>query len=328
MIDLTTNYLGLTLKNPLIIGSSGLTNSITKIKEFEEKGAGAIVLKSLFEEQILFDADQIINYHESNNDYPEALDYIKNYTEQNSIETYINLIKDAKKEVNIPIIASINCISKGEWVKIAKHIEMAGADALEINIFALPSNANLSSEAYEQIYFDIISDIKKHTSIPVAVKIGYYFSGLVHMIQRLSWTGIQGLVLFNRFFMPDIDLKNLHIKPTSLYSHPDELYNTLRWIALLSDEIKCNISATTGIHDAEGVIKLLLAGATTTQICSTLYIHGTSKVNEIITGLTDWMQQNNYKTIDEFRGKLNVKRIENPAQYYRVQYMKYHAGIE
>lgn len=327
-MNLSVTYLGLPLRSPLIIGSSGLTQSIDKIKEFATLGAGAVVLKSLFEEQILFDSQKTIAYTEGNNDYPEALDYIQNYTEQNSLQNYLNLIKDAKNAVDIPIIASINCVSKGEWIKFAKDIEEAGADALELNIFALPSNFSMSGSEYEKLYFDISSEVKKHMHIPVAIKIGHYFSGLVNMVQKLSWSGIQGLVLFNRFFMPDINIKKMEIHPTNLYSHPDEIYNTLRWVALLSDEITCDISASTGVHDEEGLIKMLLAGANSVQICSAIYLHGSMIIPRLLNGLTQWMQEHHFNSIDQFRGKLNVKHLENPAQYYRVQYMKYHAGIE
>ena len=322
MIDISTKYMGLQLKNPIIVGSSGLTKSIEKIKEFEAKGAAAIVLKSLFEEQILHDSNHLIENSEIYQDYPEATDYIQNIIKSNSVDEYLKLIKEAKKEVKIPIIASINCITPNEWVTIAKDIERAGADGLEINIFFLPHDFKTSSANYEKLYFDIIEKVKAQVKIPIALKIGYYFSGLVNTIQKLSWTGISSLVLFNRFFTADINLNTMKLQTSNILSSPSELAIPLRWIAILSGDIKCDISATTGIHDADGVIKQLLAGATTTQLCSTIYQNGADQIRIILEGLTQWMEKNNFKTIADFRGKFSIKKNENPSLFFRGQYMK------
>lgn len=323
MIDLSTKYMGLQLRNPIIVGSSGLTKSVEKIKEFEAKGAGAVVLKSLFEEQILHDSNHVIENSEIYHDYPEAADYIQNMTKSSYIDDYLKLIKEAKAAVKIPVIASINCISKSEWVSIAKDMEKAGADGLEINIFFLPYDININSAAYEKLYFDIIESIKAQVKIPIALKIGYYFSGLVNTVQRLSWTGISSLVMFNRFFTADINLDEMKLQPSNMFSSPNEMAIPLRWIAILSGDIRCDISATTGIHDANGVIKQLLAGATTTQICSTIYQNGSDQISKIVEGLTNWMEKKNYKTIADFRGKFCIKKNENPAMFFRGQYMKH-----
>lgn len=323
MIDLSTKYMGLELRNPIIVGSSGLTRSVEKIIEFEAKGAGAIVLKSLFEEQILHDSNHLIENTELYNDYPEAADYFQNITKSGYIDDYLKLIRDAKKAVKIPIIASINCISISEWVSIAKDIEKAGADALEINVFFLPYDVNISSAAYEKMYFDIIDKLKSQIRIPIALKIGYYFSGLVNTVRKLSWTGISSLVMFNRFFTADINLDEMKLQTSNIFSTPLELAIPLRWIAILSGDIKCDISATTGIHDADGVIKQLLAGATTTQICSTLYLNGSEQISKIIEDLTKWMEKKNYKSIADFRGNFSIKKNENPAMFFRGQYMKH-----
>lgn len=323
MVDLSTKYMGLQLKNPIIIGSSGLTKSVEKIKELEAKGAAAVVLKSLFEEQIINESDHLIKHSDTFHTYPEAADYISNVTKSHSVEDYLKLIRDIKKEVKIPIIASINCISLSEWVKIAKDIENAGADALEINVFFLPHNIDINGAGYEKFYFDIIEKIKVNVKIPIALKIGYYFSSLVHTVRKLSWTGIDSLVLFNRFLNPDININTMKIHASGIYSTPNELAIPLRWISLLSNEVKCDISATTGIHDSDAVVKQLLVGATTTQICSTIYINGTKQIEVILKGLTKWMEEHNYKSISDFRGKLSIKKADNPVLFHRTQYMKH-----
>lgn len=328
MVDLSTKYMGLHLKNPIIVGSSGLTKSVERIKELEAKGAGAVVLKSLFEEQIVHESNALINQSDTFNMYPEAADYIQNVTKSHSVDDYIQLIKDAKREVKIPIIASINCISLSEWVSIANDIENAGADALEINVFFLPHNIDIDGETYEKFYFDIIEKVKASVKIPIALKICYYFSSLVHTVRKLSWTGISSLVMFNRFIVPDIDIDSKKLHASNIFSSPSELSIPLRWIALLSDEVKCDISATTGIHDADGVIKQLLVGATTTQICSTIYINGTNQIEVILKGLTTWMERNNYKSIADFRGAMSLKKANNPVFFHRTQYMKHLFEVE
>lgn len=328
MVDLSTSYMGLKLKNPIIIGSSGLTKTVEKIKELEVKGAGAVVLKSLFEEQIVHNSNFLISQSDTFNMYPEAADYIQNATKSHTVGDYIQLIKDAKREVKIPIIASINCVSLSEWVSIAKDIESAGADALEINIFFLPNDIDTDGEGYEKRYFEIIEKLKATIRIPIALKISYYFSSLVHTVQKLSWTGINSLVLFNRFIVPDINLESRKLHASNIFSTPNEISIPLRWIALLSDEVNCDISATTGIHDAEGVIKQLLVGATTVQICSTIYLNGTNQIGVILKGLTDWMEKNNYKTITDFRGTMSLKKANNPVLFHRSQYMKHLFDVE
>ena len=328
MINLTTKYMGFQLKNPLIVASSGLTKSPEKIKDFENKGAGAVVLKSIFEEQIMAETNHIMEYPDSYNNYPEALDYIKNFTQQHSVSEYLKLIRDTKKEVKIPVFASINCVSMNEWINFARDIENAGADGLELNIFIMPADLNTTGAEHEKMYFDIIEKIKKTVKIPVALKISYYFSGLVNLMQKFSWSGIAALVMFNRFYTPDINIDTLRIQTSNVLSTPTEIGNSLRWIAMLSDKAGCDISASTGIHDASGVIKQLLVGATTTQLCSTLYINGSVRIQEILEDLTKWMEQKKYKNISDFRGKLSLKKADNPVLYHRVQYMKHLSDID
>lgn len=329
MKNLSTKYMGLNLKNPIIVGSSGLTNSVENIIKIEECGAGAVVLKSLFEEQIRYESSKaLMEDHEGLNYYPEALDYIGNYSKTHKINAYLDLIRDSKKATDLPVIASINCTSSAEWISFAKKIEEAGADALEINVFILPSDPNHSAEDNEKAYFDLAESILKQVKIPIALKISYYFSGLAKFVRQLSWTGIKGLVLFNRFFAPDIDIEQFKVTSTHVFSQPEELAQSLRWVAMLSDLVHCDISASTGIHDGKGVIKQLLAGATTVQVTSILYKNGFAMIPKMLSELESWMDRHHFKTIDEFRGKMSLKSTDNPAAYERVQFMKHFAGIE
>lgn len=328
MVNLETTYMGLKLKNPIIVGSSGLTNSVENIIEIEKKGAAAVVLKSLFEEQINFAAANTLQQDETANLYPEAGDYIRNYTRQNDVSNYLNLIKDAKSAVKIPIIASINCVSGDEWVAFAKRIEEAGADALELNVFVLPSDPNKNAEQNEAVYFEVIDEVLKVVSIPVALKISYYFSSLANMVTKLSWKDIKGLVLFNRFFSPDIDIETFEIKTSNVFSSPSDLAISLRWVAMLSSHVKCDIAASTGVHNGEAMIKLLLAGANAVQLASVLYKKGFKEISVMIEVLENWMERKNFNSIEQFRGKMGIDEAENPAAFERVQFMKHFSGIE
>ncbi|MEI6349266.1 MAG: dihydroorotate dehydrogenase-like protein [Bacteroidota bacterium] len=325
---LKTKYLGLELKSPIIAGSCGMTNSIEHLVELEKAGAGAIVLKSIFEEQIINEISQ--NIMEQNLDfmYPEAIDYIANYTEMYKLEEYIAFIREAKKSVAIPIIASINCSSAGEWTKYAKKIQDAGADAIELNIFVLPANVKITSDQYENQYFAIVDSIKKHVSIPIAVKTSVYFSAFAKMIEKLSWSGVNGFVMFNRFYSPDIDIENFKITSANVFSKGDEYTLPLRWTAILHDVIKSDICASTGIHDGETAIKMILAGANAVQVASALYKPGFQVITDMNNTIENWMERHNYKSVEEFRGKMSYKNIENPSAYQRIQFMKYFSGIE
>ena len=278
MINLETSYMGLKLKNPIIVGSSGLTNSVENVIEIEKNGAGAIVLKSLFEEQIMHSASSVLLQNVAANSYPEADDYIKNYTRSKDVERYLDLIRHSKTAVSIPIIASINCITWNEWITFAKQIEDAGADAIELNVFVLPSDPIKEGDANEATYFKVIENILKEVSIPVSLKISFYFSSLARTVVKLSWTGIKGIVLFNRFFSPDIDIENFEIKTSNVFSHPSELAMPLRWIAMLSHQVKCDLAASTGIHDGHAAIKQLLVGAKAVEVASVLYKKGFKEI--------------------------------------------------
>lgn len=323
MTNLETHYMGLKLKNPIVVASSGLTNSIEKIKDLEAAGAGAIVLKSIFEEQINNEVSHLIN-RDPQNLYPEAEDYIWNYTRNNSITRHINLLSEAKKETQIPIIASINCTTAAEWTVFAKDFENAGADALEINLFIVPTDRFKSSEEIEQLYLKVVSDIKKLVNIPISVKIGYYFTNLVSMSDKLMANGASALVLFNRFYEPDINIEKMQIVSSEVFSSPADIRRSLRWIGLISAQLpKVEIAASTGVHDGEAVIKLLLAGAQVTQVCSSIYINGSQVIAGMLSELSAFMKKNNFKSIGEFRGRLSYKTIDDPMLYERSQFMRY-----
>ena len=323
MTDLTTRYLGLTLKNPIIAASSGHTSTVHYVKELEENGVGAVVLKSIFEEEILNEFNRHMDSDDEFQSNIEFLDYFDYELKDDSVNKYVDLIKDVKTSVSIPVIASVNCVSAHEWTDFAKKIEEAGADALELNIFLMPSDTKKTGQEIEETYFNVIKKVLNSVKIPVAVKMSHYFSNLGNMIQRLSETGISGLVLFNRSYSPDIDINKMEIVSSNVFSKPEDYTLPLRWTALTSDHVKCSLAASTGIHDAKAMIKLLLAGASAVQVASTVYINGVGQMNKMLSELESWMNKNNYLNIDQFKGKLSQKNLKNPAEFERVQFMKY-----
>lgn len=344
MTDLQTTYLGLKLKNPLIAGSCGLTNSVSNIKKIAEKGVGAIVIKSIFEEQINVDTEKVIKDEVGGikmltqapdtmlsrrvHDYDEAYSYIYDFARRNTLDKYLSFIAEAKKAVDIPVIASINCVSNNNWHEFSKKIEEAGVDALELNIYILPSDWRRNSQDNENIYFDIIHEIKNYVNLPLSVKIGYYLSSLAQSVQKLSQTGIKGIVLFNRPYNPDFDIEKLELSHGSILSNETEFSQTLRWISILSGNVSCDLSASTGVHTWDAFVKHLLAGAKSIQIASALYKEGLDIIPEILDKTTSWMQRHHYENIDSFRGKFSKSKMENPAAIERVQFMRLYSGIE
>lgn len=320
--------MGLKLKNPIIVSSSGLTNSVSKIVKLVEAGAGAIVLKSLFEEQINQEINQEI-YKSEGLDYPEALDYMRGYVHEHSVKNYLDLISETKSKVNVPVIASINCYSANEWIDFAKQIEAAGADALELNVFVVNTDKNSSAADYEQLYYDVLENVAKTVKIPVAMKLGPYFSNLVNVVNRMAVSGAKGVVLFNRFFEPDIDINTMQITSSDVFSNTSELKRTLRWVAIVSSKVQgIHISASSGVHNSEGAIKQLLAGATTVQVCSAVYKGGPSVISQMLDEMDKWMASKGYSKVDEFRGAMNYTRIGEPQLYERSQFMKYFSNLE
>lgn len=320
--------MGLELRSPVIVGSSGLTKNVENIQEFEKYGAGAIVLKSIFEEQILNQMHRTLKELQQEYPYPEAFDYITNYTKANALDEYLQLITQARQAVNIPIIASINCVSASEWIEYARQFEQAGAHALELNIFILPSDYQKSADEIEKTYFDIIEKVLQSVSIPVSVKIGQHFTALAKTVITLSWTGIKGIVLFNRMYSPDIDINTMRISAANVFSDEHEYTLPLRWIALLSKKAHCDLAASTGIHNGEAAVKMLLAGASAIQICSVLYKQKAQVIEHINTFIEQWMVKHQYSNISEFKGKIHYTNDDHVAAFERVQFMKYFAGIE
>lgn len=323
MANLTTKYMGLELKNPLIVGSSGLTNSVEEIIELEKKGAGAVVLKSIFEEEILLEHKSVMDEVAADENNLEYYDYFDYKIKQDNINRYIKLITDVKKAVKIPVIASVNCTSAHEWTFFAKKIQDAGADAIELNAFILPSDLNRTAEQNEKIYFDLINAVKKEVTIPISLKISYYFSNLAAMIKKLSETGIAGVVLFNRFYSPDFDIDAQKVVSTHVLSSENDLPISLRWVAIMANRVKCDIAASTGVHNGQALIKQLLAGADAVQVVSAIYKHGTSHIEAMLKELEAWMDKNNYQNIASFKGNMSQENSHDPAAFERVQFMKY-----
>lgn len=320
MIDIKTQYAGLTLRNPLIVGSSGLTNNPERNKEFEKAGAGAIVLKSLFEEQIEMQSDVLLQ----NTDYPEAADYIRGYVKANQVNDYLDLIKKTKQVCTIPIIASINCYKADVWIDFARQIELAGADALEVNVFFMETDVMYNCEGMRDLYVNIVRKVKETVSIPVIIKISKMVGNIPALVNTLRVNGADGVVMFNRFYQPDIDINNMQIVSGNVFSNHSDLSDTIRWTAIISGKIpEISIASSTGVHDWEDVIKCLLAGASAVQMCSAVYTHGGEIISQVLTCMEEWMHQAHYQSVDQFRGKLNYNNIPDPALYERSQFMKY-----
>jgi len=325
MKDLRTSYMGLELKNPIIAGSCGLTGTLDGIVSMEKHGAGAVVLKSLFEEEILLEEKEQIKELEKNpliySGLSETLDYLDLHIREENLEKFLQLIRDAKKAVSIPIIGSINCISTIDWVHFTKKME----EALELNIFLNP--ADFKSKEFEKAYFQIIEKVMATVKIPVSLKISKYFTRLGLSVKALSETGVSGLVMFNRFYAPDIDIDNMELSTPQMFSSPEELYETLRWVAILSERVNVNIAASTGIHTGEDVVKMLLAGANAIQVVSTLYKNGPEQISRMLTFLDDWMSDKGFDSVEQFRGKISRMYGADPAAFERMQFMKHFSEI-
>ena len=317
---LGTRYAGLDLKNPIIIGSSGLTDSVDKIKDLEKAGAAAVVLKSLFEEQISMQSNWLLE----NGDYTEANNYITQYVKNHEVTKYLELIQQAKSNSHIPIIASINCYKSNSWIEFTHQIETAGADVIELNIFVLHTEINANSDALENEYIRILNKVKEVVNIPVTVKIGKQFSNIPNLVNKLYTNGAAGVVLFNRFYQPDIDINKLQFVSGQVFSSHSDIADTLRWTSIVAGRVpQISLAASTGIHDWEDVIKCILAGASAVELCSSIYQHGNELIGQICSSLEEWMMSMNFKTVEAFTGKLSSANIADPTLYERVQFMKY-----
>ncbi len=324
-MDLSTTYLGLSLKNPIIVGSSGLTDTPDKIKAWEENGAGAVVLKSLFEEEILFEYEEALKEAEESGYNMEQFDHYDYVLKKKKLDDYLSLIGEAKKAVSIPVIASVNCVYSHEWTAFAHKIQDSGADAIELNMFFLPSDMKRTSQEMEERYLKVIDALTNKVSIPVAVKTSYHFSSLGQMIKTISDTKVAGMVLFNRFFNPDIDVEKQQIKPSFVFSAPSDIAMSLRWIALMSQRVNSDLAASTGVHDGDGVIKQILAGAQVVQVVSALYKNRKETIPAMLDRLSGWMKDKDYQSLSDFRGKLSHAQSDDPGVLERVQFMKYYA---
>lgn len=320
-MKLNVEYLGLELDNPIIVSSSPFTMSVDRIKELEEKGAGAVVLKSIFEEQILGEAAYLEKYSSS---YPEAADYLNNYVEQDNMTKNLKLIEDSKKAVKIPVIASINCLGNGSWADYAARTESAGADALELNIFILPTDPKQAPEEIEEQYLKVIDSVAGKVKIPVSVKLANRFTNILRICQEVYYHGGHGVVMFNRMFEPDFDIDNISMVGGDSISSHDELRSTLRMIGLCNPQVPIlDISVSTGVHSGADVVKSILAGAKTTQVCSALYLHGLPVIKEMKKFVSDWMEKHSFRSINDFRGLLDYRKHADDQLYQRVQYMRF-----
>ncbi|MDJ0830674.1 MAG: dihydroorotate dehydrogenase-like protein [Desulfobacterales bacterium] len=326
MADLTTNYLGLKLRNPIIAGSSGLSKSVKGVKEYEENGAGAVVLKSIFEEEIVYEYQDVLKEASAEGVNLDQFDYYDYEIKGEKLKKYTGLIAESKNSVSIPIIASVNCVYSHEWISFAKQLEEAGADALELNMFFLPTDFDRTTEEKEKAYFQIIEKVKNVVSIPIALKISYYFTNLGPMIQKLSETGIAGLVLFNRFYSPDFDIDKFEVVPSNVFSNPADLPISLRWIAIMAERVSCDLAASTGVHDGNALIKQILAGADAVQVVSALYQNGKDHIKTMLDALEGWMAEKGFNSLADFKGKMSQSKSSNPAVYERVQFMRYFGG--
>jgi dihydroorotate dehydrogenase (fumarate) len=323
-MDLTTEYMGLTLKNPIVVSSSPLSHTVAAIKRAEDAGAGAVVMYSLFEEQITVESFYLDYYLSHGTDsFPESLSYFPEMSTYNvGPDDYLNLIGRAKEAVDLPIIGSLNGISTGGWIDYASLIEEAGADALELNVYYIPTSLYMTGSEVESIYSDILRDVKKAVSIPVAMKLSPYFSSTAHMAQRLAEQGADALVLFNRFYQPDFDLENLEVVPRLVLSTSEELRLPLRWVAILYGRVGLDLAITSGVHTYQDVLKSLMAGASVAMMASELLQNGLGRIGEILAEMQQWMNEYEYVSVRQMIGSMSQRHVAEPAAFERANYMK------
>ena len=323
-MDLTTNYLGMLLRNPIVASSSPLSHTVDSIRRLEDAGAAAVVMYSLFEEQIGFDS-YYIDHHltQGIDSYAESISYFPDMQSYNvGPDEYMNLIRRAKEAVNIPVIGSLNGASVGGWTDYAALIEAAGADALELNVYYLPTNTEITGTEVETLYLDILSAVRQVVTIPVAVKLSPYFSSIANMAGRLVDNGADGLVLFNRFYQPDFDLENLEVAPRLVLSNSDDLRLPLRWVAILHGRLKGDLAITSGIHTSQDVIKGLMAGAQVTMMASELLQGGVRRIGQVLNELVTWLTEHEYESVKQMIGAMSQQHCAEPAAFERANYMK------
>ena len=323
-MSLATNYLGLVLKNPLVASSSPLSHTLDSIQRLEDAGASAVVMYSLFEEQITFDSLYVDHYLRSNADsFAESLSYFPEMDQYNVWpDEYLKLIRRAKETVDIPIIGSLNGVSMGGWTNYASLIEDAGADALELNIYYVPTSLEITGREVEDIYVDMLRQVKRAVTIPLSIKLSPFFSSVANMSKRLTDHGANGLVLFNRFYQPDLDLENLEVAPRLVLSNSNELRLPLRWVAILYGRVLADLAITTGIHTRDDVLKGLMAGAKVTMMASELLQNGLRRVKEILREIEQWMDEHEYASVAQMIGSMSQQHCAEPAAFERANYMK------
>jgi dihydroorotate dehydrogenase (fumarate) len=324
MTDLKTKYLGLELKNPLLIGSSGITASIDSIVKMADFGASGVVLKSLFEEEIIMEHEKTMKDkmgHQENN--LEFLDYFDYHLKKGAFDRTRKLIDEIKSNIDIPVIASINCYSVGEWFSYAHLLEEAGADALELNLYRIPSKINVEADQILNGYFEVVKRIKEHVDIPVSVKISPYFTDLANIVSQFDMLGVDGVVMFNRFFSPDFDLENDRMTSGPVYSGPNDYTDSLRWISMLKEQVNCDLCASGGVHSSDTLFKMLMAGAQAVQVVSVIYKNGPGYIRDMIAGLQSWMEKKGLENIEQVNNRGREIAPDHGEIFERAQFMKY-----
>lgn len=328
MADLSTTYMGLKLENPLMVASCSLSKDADGIRRLADNGAGAVVIKSLFEEQVQKEVVEDLEQHIGPAWHAEAYDYVNKMGMEFGPDTNLKVVEDAKRAVDIPLIASLNCVTPHWWKDYARQLEAAGADAIELNIGYLASDIKKKGSDVESLYFKILEKVKGTVNIPISVKLGPFFTSFAQFAYDLCSRGASALVLFNRFYQFDIDIENVRIKAGNPLSNPSEMSLPLRWVALLANRVNGDISASTGIHTAEQVIKHIYAGANAVQLCSVLYEKGVEHLRKIRKEIESWMEEHSIESLKSIRGKLSLKESDKPELYSRLQYIKALVGIE
>ncbi len=323
-MQLQTTYLGIDLKNPLVASSSPISEEIDRIREIEDAGGAAVVLHSLFEEQIMAEEKGLDKYlTQGTESFAEAVTYFPDFQKYTiGPEAYLKHIQQAKKAVDIPVLGSLNGISTGGWIRYAKDIQNAGADGLELNVFSIPTDPQLTSATVEERIVDLVKNVKQSVRIPVAVKIGPFFSSIPNMVKKLEAAGAGGLVLFNRFYQPDIDLGNLEVVPNLVLSNSEELRLRLRWVAILFNQMHSDLAITGGVHTAEDVVKSLLVGARCVMMTSALLKNGIQYMTQVLNGLMKWMNDNEYESVEQMQGSMSLKSVVAASLYERANYIK------
>lgn len=324
MVDLSTTYLGLQLKNPVVASASPISKKLEGIRRLEDAGASAVVMYSLFEEQISHESLALDHFLNSGAEsYPEAITYFPDLENYNiGPDEYLELINKAHQSVSIPVIGSLNGISTGGWVEYARQIEQAGADALELNMYYIPTDINITSQELEQNYVSLVKDVRSQVNIPLAVKLSPYFTALPNLANRLVQAGANGLVLFNRFIQPDLDIETLEVTPNLVLSSPNELRLPLRWVAILYGRIQADMALTSGVHSAQDVLKAVMAGANVTMLASALLKNGLGHLSSILNDMERWMETFEYMSIQQMRGSMSQRSVAEPAAFERANYLK------